>query len=294
MEDKFAVRTIIRDDGVRLEFDEKEIYLSADNILLNRPEINSTDVDFTDVNGGEMIYQKLPPHEQPFNGLIFPKTSNYWNLYTKISGFFRINHNYKIIYRRKSGELFAQHNAWLIQSLQIDSKAREDYAPFSVGFKIGSSSLYEYAEDDEGNETYANKITLPLLSAAAGGEEWDDIGLVYDGLGEVWSGGGGGVQNVHINSVLNIYPVWTVIGECVNPSLQNNTTDSVARYNGTVAEGQTLVVDFVSGEARLDGVLVSRNITGQVSCKPGDNIMGFNSEGGSATLSIIEWNNVIG
>lgn len=102
------------------------------------------------------------------------------------------------------------------------------------------------------------------------------------------------MQTVSITSISKIYPVWTVKGECVNPSLQNNSTDTVAKYNGTVADGQTLIVDFSTGEARLDGALVSRSIIGQVSCDPGDNIMGFNSDGGNSSSSTIEWNNIIG
>ena len=120
------------------------------------------------------------------------------------------------------------------------------------------------------------------------------MGLVADSVGEVWVDGEGGVQSVIINSVSAVYPIWVVQGECVSPTLQNNTTDTLAVYNGTVAAGQTLVVDFEAGTARLDGALVTRNVTGLVRCVPGENIMGFNSDGGHTEASEIKWNNVIG
>lgn len=294
MIDKFYVAKIVRDDAVSFEFDANEIYLSTNNTMLIRPEISSTDVDYTDVDGGEMIMQKLPPQVQPFEGIIYPKTSDYWDMYFKLVAFFKINHYYTIIYKKKSGQLFAQRNAWLINNLQVSPPADEDVSTFSVGFKVKNSSLYEYLEDSEGNEIYANTATLPLLSAAAGGEEWDTVGQKWDTVGSIWSAGNGGVQNISINSVVAIYPVWTVKGSAVNPVLQNNTTDTLAKYEGTVAVGQTLVVDFSTGVATLDGAIVSRNITGQVKFNPGMNLSGFNSDGGTATNSTIKWNNVIG
>jgi hypothetical protein len=294
MNDKFYVKKIMRDDGVIFEFDAREVFLSTNNTLLIRPEISSTDVDYTDVNGGEMILQKLPPQIQPFEGIIYPKTSDYWDLYFKLGSFFQINHYYTIIYIKKSGQLFAQRGAWLINNLQVSPNAAEEYSNFSIAFKCKTSLLYEYAEDSDGNETYANSALLPLLASAQGGQEWDTIGQVWDNVGSYWSTGSGGLQSISINSVTDIYPVWVVKGSSINPSIQNNTTDTIATYNGTVAEGQTLVVDFAEGTAYLDGALVTRNVSGQVYFRPGMNIAGFNSDGGSSINSTIKWNSVIG
>lgn len=294
MTDKFYVKKIVRDDGESFEFDAVEIYLSTNNTLLVRPEITSSDVEYTDVDGGEMIMQKLPPQVQPFEGIIYPKTTDYWDLYFKLGAFFKINHYYTIIYKKKSGQLFAQRNAWLINNLQVSPPADENSSNFSFAVKMKNSSLYEYAEDSAGNEIFANSSTLPLLSAAEGGEEWDTVGQKWDTVGSVWNAGNGGVQNISIDSVTSIYPLWKVVGSAVNPVLQNNTTDTVAEYNGTVAAGQTLIVDFSTGIATLDGAIVSRNITGQVKFNPGMNLAGFNTDGGSATNSSIQWNNVIG
>lgn len=294
MNGKFYVKKILRDDGEAFEFDANEIYLSNNNLMLIRPDISSSDVEYTDVDGGEMIQQRLSVQVQPFEGIIYPRTTDYWDLYLMLGNFFKINHYYTLIYQKKSGQLFAQRNAWLVNNLQVSPNASEDHSTFSIGFKMKNSSLYEYAEDGSGNEVYANSATLPLLSAAEGGEEWDTIGHEWDTVGGVWEAGNGGVQNISIGSVGSVYPVWTVEGSAVNPVLQNNTTDTVATYDGTVAAGQTLVVDFSTGVARLDGAVVSRNITGQVNFQPGMNVAGFNSDGGTATNSKIEWNNVIG
>lgn len=294
MQNKFYVRTIIRDDGERFDFDGVQLYLSMDNSLLLRPEIQSSEVEYTDVSGGEMIHQRQMVLSQPFNGIVYPRTDDYWTLYFKLSAFFKINRTYVVVYIQKNGGMFAQHGAWLSSNLQISPPADENYSPFSVGFKFQSAYLIQYVEDGAGNEIYANRVVLPLTTLSAGGEQWGTVGQEWDTVGSIWSAGNGGVQDVSIDSVTRIYPVWTVLGPSVNPSLQNNTTDTVAVYTGTVSAGQTLVVDFASGEARLDGALVSRNITGQVYFKPGINVAGFNSDGGATTTSLIEWNNVIG
>lgn len=294
MLDKFYVLKIIRDDGEVFIFDHNEILLSSDNSFINRPDITSTDVEYTDVDGGEMLAQRLQAHEQPLSGIIIPKNSTYWTLYHKLSSFFMINHYYKIIYLRKNGTMFAQKDAWIVSNLQIPINPKEDYSNFSLTFKFKASSLYGYAEDSSGDEIPENTVWLPLLNSASGGQVWNEIGQVWNSIGQVWQAGDGGVQTVSIDSVSKIYPVWTVEGECVDPKLQNNTTDTTASYTGTVAEGQTLIVDFETGEAKLDGAIVSRNIIGQVSCNSGDNIMGFNSEGGHIKKSSISWNNIIG
>lgn len=294
MNNKFYIQLIIRDDGERFVFDEKEIYLAKDNTLLVRPEIASTEVDYTDMDGGEMIRQRLPSHTQDLRGIIYPRDSEYWDLYFKLTSFFKINHYYKLIYVKKNGEFFAQQNAWMTRNLQVSPNAREETTEWTVGLKLQSSALFEYAEDDEGNEVYANRVTLPLLSAAAGGEDWNGIGQIWDAVGSVWSAGDGGIQEVSIQSISTVYPRWTVKGVAMNPVLQNNSTDTVSVYNGTIAANQTLIVDFATGIATLDGAIVSRNVTGQVSFKPGLNLAGFNVDGGTVTESTIEWNNVIG
>lgn len=294
MFDKFYIQKLLREDGATLAFDGREIYLAEDNDLLVRPEIQSSEVEYTDIDGGEMIYQRLGMQEQPIKGLIFPRTSGYWDLYFKLGNFFQKNYSYTIIYKRKDGQLFAQRNAWLSRNLQVAPQPQEDSSPWSVALKMKNAFLYEYSEDSSGKETYANIVTLPRISASPGGEKWDKIGAVYDNIGEVWESGSGGLQTININSTVTIYPLWIVTGDIVNPYLQNNTTDMIARYNGTIAKGQTLIVNMATGEARLDGALVSKNISGQVNFSPGQNVVGFDGDSGSATNSQIKWNNIIG
>lgn len=293
MDGKLYIKKIIRDDGASFAFDGQEVYLAEKNTLLVRSDPDTTAVEFTEADGGEMIRQRNSTIEQKINGLIVPKTTDYWTLTSSLSLFFEINHTYKIIYIRKDGTLFATSGAWISDGLQIVPVPYEDYSKWSIEFTLGNVNWTEYSEDSEGHETYANSVSLPLISASSGGEYWDSVGLVADSVGEVWEAGSGGVQTVNIASTKTIYPVWVVQGPCVNPKLQNNTTDTNAEFDGTVAAGQTLTVDFTAGTAYLNSALVTRYVFGSVSFKPGENLVGFNSDGGATDSSVICWNNVI-
>ena len=293
MNDKLYIKKFIRDDGEKLSFDGEQIYLSKDNTLLVRPDPSTTAVNFTEADGGEMIRQQNTTYDQPVNGIIIPKTSDYWTLTSQLSLFFKLNHTYKIVYVKKDGSMFALSNAWISSGLQIIPRPHEEYSNWSITMTIGNVNWTEYAEDSQGNEIYSNTITLPLISAATGGEEWDSVGLVSDGVGEVWETGSGGLQAIDIDSTAMIYPVWVVKGPCTNPLLQNNTTDTTAQFNGTVASGQTLTVNFADGVAYLDSALVTRYVYGLVSLRPGENIIGFNTDGGTTDTSTVSWNNVI-
>lgn len=293
MDGKLYIKKFIRDDNETLEFDGTEIYLGEDNELLRRPDPNTTAVEYTGADGGEMIRQRAAIYEQPINGLIVPKTTDYWTLTTTLSQFFKLNHTYKIIYIKKDGGMFAMSNAWISAGLQIEPVPYETYSEWSITFAIGNVGWTEYAENGSGQEIYSNTVTLPLISANAGGEIWDSVGLVSDNVGEEWEAGSGGVQTVNIASTQAIYPVWVVEGPCTNPTLQNNTTDTVASFDGTVASGQTLTVDFADGTAYLGSALVTRYVDGLVSLAPGANTVGFNSDGGSTSSCTISWNNII-
>lgn len=293
MDSKLYIDKFIRDDGATLSFDSHEIYLSEDNTLLARPNPDTTSIEYTEMDGGEMIRQRNSSYEQEIKGLIVPKVTDYWVIVSGIASFFQNNHTYKIIYKKANGDRFSIDKAWISTGLQIVPTPYEKYSEWSISMTIGGQNWREYSEDSTGKETYSNYLNIPLLTASTGGETWDDTGLVSDNVGEVWQIADGGIQSVYINSTKTIYPVWTVVGPCVNPKLQNNTTDTIAEFEGTVASGQKLVVDFEDGSARLDGALVSRYVYGMVYFNPGDNLVGFNSDGGESDSSTIFWNNII-
>lgn len=129
-------------------------------------------------------------------------------------------------------------------------------------------------------------LSVELLQSVGGGEVWDNVGAV-------WEEGVGGVQTINVETTQTTYPVWTVTGPCSNPTLQNDATDTLASFDGMIASGQTLTVNFADNTAYLDSAPVAKYVSGYVSLAPGENVIGFNSDGGSTQTSTISWDNII-
>lgn len=295
----FYIKKIVRDDKQYLVFDQKEVYLNEENTLLVRPDIETSKVEYTEADGGEMVAQRLTTTEQAIAGLIVPKTTDYWTLRNRLTAFFQTNHTYYIVYEKRSGETiavgekFKTGNAWIVENLQVPPEPREDFSRWTVVLGIGTPGFQQYAEDGSGEEIYANSVPVPLLSSATGGRQWDSTGSVWDSTGSVWTAGDGGIQDINVDSTTSVYPVWVVPGEAVNPTIRNNSANMEATYNGTVAAGQTLSVDFASGVATLDGVVVTRNLSGSIKLQPGANLIAFETDSGTTQESTIKWNNFI-
>ena len=170
MDNKLYIKKFIRDDEQTLSFDGVELYLSQENTLLVRPDPNTTAVNYTEADGGEMIRQQNSIYDQTINGLIIPKTTEYWTLTAQLSLFFQINHTYKIVYVKKDGSMFAASGAWISAGLQIIPVPHEEYSAWTITMSIGDMNWTEYQEGPDGKEIYSNTVTLPLISAGAGGE----------------------------------------------------------------------------------------------------------------------------
>lgn len=293
MSELFYIKKLIRDDKAVLEFDRNEIYLDEDNTMIMRPEIETTAVQFTEADGGEMVAQRLALTEQPINGLIVPKDSTFWQLHNQLTAFFITNHSYAIIYETKDGTLLKAADAWISDNLQAPVEPKEDYSRWSITLSLGQAVLTEYSEDEQGEEIYTNSVDIGLVTAAIGGSEWDAVGQKWDAVGQVWEKSQGGIVTITVDSATNVYPVWEIEAVAVNPSIRNLDTDTQATYTGTIATGQKLVVDFASGTATLDGTIVTRNLSGELMLKPGANDIAFEIDSGTVTKSTIKWNNVV-
>lgn len=127
-------------------------------------------------------------------------------------------------------------------------------------------------------------------------QAWVGGGVSWDANGAEWEDGGGGqIVNVTIDSIDSVYPVWIVNGEAINPTLTNLTTGMSIAYNGTVASGQTLVIDLLNKTAKLSGTSVIQDVSGQwVEFTPGVNRVSYSTSNPDAPDSSIEWQEVVG
>lgn len=114
--------------------------------------------------------------------------------------------------------------------------------------------------------------------------------------GAVWEeGGSGGATVVEVDSITNTYPIWRIKGPAVNPQLSVINTNTTIRYTGTVTSTQTLEIDMFNKTAKLNGVSVIGNVSGDwVSLAPGTNRVIYTAENADAQPSTIEWQEVVG
>lgn len=119
-------------------------------------------------------------------------------------------------------------------------------------------------------------------TVAMTGAEWEE-------------GGSGGATVVEVDSITNTYPIWRVKGPAVDPQLSVINTNTTIRYTGTVTSTQTLEIDMFNKTAKLNGVSVIGNVSGDwVSLAPGTNRVIYTAENADAQPSTIEWQEVVG
>lgn len=150
-------------------------------------------------------------------------------------------------------------------------------------------------------KTYAGTNNITTVIAA--GNEQGELEITYYttyeakvvGGGYVWEEGGSGGPTVIVNeSISAVSPVWTVYGPALNPQLENATNGDVIEYVGLIAEGQTLVIDMGEQTAKLDGLNVISNVTGDfISLESGANTLLY-SAGNDAPESEIGWSEIVG
>lgn len=151
---------------------------------------------------------------------------------------------------------------------------------------LGAMRLF-IGENNLAVQATGTNLPAPLsfkyyTTVAMTGAEWEE-------------GGSGGATVVEVDSITNTYPIWRVKGSAVNPQLSVINTNTTIRYTGTVTSTQTLEIDMFNKTAKLNGVSVIGNVSGDwVSLAPGTNRVIYTAENADAQPSTIEWQEVVG
>lgn len=121
-------------------------------------------------------------------------------------------------------------------------------------------------------------------------------GINYDGAGFEWeAGGSGGDDMITVDSIDDVYPMLTIPGPVVNPTITNVTTGSVFQYTGTLSSTQTLEVDLMAKTAFLNGVSVIANVTSSsLYFKSGMNRVSYTTNNADAPDATIKWQEIVG
>ena len=280
----FILALFIRDDGQRLllgdgyyDFNQKLQHFQANTIANDVVEIQGD-------NGQLLAGQVMRSGAQKFEGYIGDATTNRQTIEQKRSdfmAFFRIKHFYQVIYIFPDGTAIQRRRGYLTDAPTIP-EIFQKFPEYSVALNFEDANYYEYAEDAEGNEIYANIAGITLNAAKRGGLIWDEFGAVSDSAGYIWEEGGS-IQNiVTVAGVDSAWPIWTVQGGAQNPTLTNITTGQTITWQGFVPAGQTLTINMAEMTADLAGIRLA----------PGNNTLVYTA--GSATdPSTLSWNGVL-
>lgn len=291
----FILALFIRDDGQRLllgdgyyDFNQKLQHFQSNSIANDVVEIQGD-------SGQLLAGQVMRSGTQKFEGYIGDATTNRQTIEQKRSdfmAFFRIKHFYKVIYIFPDGTAIQRQRGYLTDAPTIP-EIFQRFPEYSVALNFEDANYYEYAEDAEGNEIYANIAEIMLNVAKRGGLVWDANGAVSDSAGYIWEGGGS-VQNiVTVAGVDSAWPVWTVQGGAQNPTLTNITTGQTITWQGFVPEGQTLTINMAEMTADLAGANVFEYITGEwIRLAPGNNTLVYTA-GNADKPSTLSWNGVL-
>lgn len=291
----FILALFIRDDGQRLllgdgyyDFNQKLQHFQSNTIANDVVEIQGD-------SGQLLAGQVMRSGAQKFEGYIGDATTNRQTIEQKRSdfmAFFRIKHFYKVIYIFPDGTAIQRQRGYLTDAPTIP-EIFQKFPEYSVALNFEDANYYEYAEDAEGNEIYANIAEIMLNVAKRGGLVWDEIGAVSDSAGYIWEEGGS-VQNiVTVAGVDSAWPIWTVQGGAQNPTLTNITTGQTISWQGFVPEGQTLTINMAEMTADLAGANVFEYITGEwIRLAPGNNTLVYTA-GSADKPSTLSWNGVL-
>lgn len=137
---------------------------------------------------------------------------------------------------------------------------------------------------------HATKVQLELGSTPTSYEPFIPAG------GAVWESGSGQNENlITVNSIDTVYPTLTIIGVANNIVIENSRTGDTLEYVGTVASGQTLVIDMQNQTAKLNGVNVLGNITGDwLRLQPGQNRVIYDANTDDTSEATLEWQEIVG
>lgn len=289
----------VRDDGEKLSFDWSTglVDQSTDDWFPAKT-LRTSMFTYAGADGGQMVKQNYDPWAITFAGYIkMGNPANVMNARTKLMRFFVKGHYFNAIFTDCTGSDSVALNGWLSTAPSVVFRGKLDSQPtFSLALTFGDPYLYEYAEDEDGNQIYANVITVPKYEPETeSGYCYSGAGYIYYGGGYTYMGGVNPIPTITVDSIQPVNPVWRVTGQATNPSITNLTTNTELAYTGTIAAGQTLVVDSLNRTAMIGTADVSRYLTGDwLSLQVGTNQLRYDTDSDSDTGECtLEWNGVV-
>lgn len=290
-----------RDDGEQLEISQSDgFYLNADDEWFDAKPIRNSTVAYQDADGGQLVKQNYDMFPFTVSGFIRTDSgAKSWEAHGKLFRFFQKGHYFTTIFTRCDGVEMANSTVFISTPLQVALQGKSDrFMTWNIQLTLGDPYLYEYAEDDQGNEIYANQVVVTKIRTDSGTKGYQHVanGYIYYRGGYRYTGGlTSTVPVINLESQTSVLPVWVVEGPATNPTLTNRATNETISWSGTLVAGQTLTISTKDRTAFIGTANVTNNLMGEwLTLQPGANQMLFETDNeGDVNQSTIEYDGVV-
>lgn len=294
----FVLTLFKRDDDERFllgageyEFKSSQLHFSANTIINDAVDAQGSDGSF-------LAGQVRRAQTQSFDGYVGDGTTTKTKveeLRIDFLKFFSKNHFYTAVYLFPDGTAIQRQRGYLVDAPEVQ-ELYQDSPEYHIALTFEDVNYYRYQEDEDGNEIFSNSARLVNKTVVDGGVVWDSVGATWDSVGLIWAeSSGGGPAFITNNSIQNVFPTITTVGVAENPTWTNVSTGQTLKYSGTIASGQTLVIDTNQKTAKLNGTTVLQNISGDwLELAPGVNHVTYTTTSTDTSDTTIAWQEVVG
>ena len=174
----------VRDDGERLLLGDGW-YDFKDSLQHFQPNTIANDVvELQGTDGQLLAGQVRRSGVQSFDGYIGDATISQVEIEKRRRNFlqfFQTRHLYKVIYIFADGTAIDRKRGYLTEAPGVPEMWQK-HPEYHVALNFEDVAYYEYAENAEGEEIYANSAQVKLANILSGGLVWDNDGAFSYGL----------------------------------------------------------------------------------------------------------------
>ena len=235
-ERNWILTLFIRDDGERFLLGDGAYEFKDTQKHFTAPTVENDTVEVQGNDGIMLAGQVRRPNTQEFDGFVGDATATKEEIEEKrkaFLGFFLTRHTYTAIYIFENGKAIQRRGGFIVDAPEV-KELWQIHPEYHVALNFEDINYYNYAENEEGQEIFANIYRLINTRATSGGLVWDEIGVVWD---EMQAGG------------KNLFEVFPYDGSIESNGLTLTQRDGWIVINGTtVGNGWTeICADFRNG-----------------------------------------------
>lgn len=183
-ERNWILTLFIRDDGERFLLGDGAYEFKDTQKHFTAPTVENDTVEVQGNDGIMLAGQVRRPNTQEFDGFVGDATATKEEIEEKrkaFLGFFLTRHTYTAIYIFENGKAIQRRGGFIVDAPEV-KELWQIHPEYHVALNFEDINYYNYAENEEGQEIFANIYKLINTRATSGGLVWDEIGVVWDDL----------------------------------------------------------------------------------------------------------------